>query len=157
MRGDVPRESVMVVVVARDRWVCTWHSRASRAWTMSRRRELMEKCEVVSAHVRDATRVGATWGDVYTALAEGYRAVGQPDAWREHFQGGPIGYAQREFELSPESHESPWWNEAIPVGCATAFNPSLAGGAKIEDTFVVGADALDLPHVDAALAAAQRR
>ena len=141
MRGDVPRESVMVVVVARSLGLHVALTRLASVDDVPRR-ELMEKCEVVSAHVRDATKVGATWGDVYGALAEGYRAVGQPDAWREHFQGGPIGYAQREFELSPESHESPWWNQAIPLGCATAFNPSLAGGAKIEDTFVVGADAL---------------
>ena len=63
---------------------------------------------------------------------------------REHFQGGPIGYGQREFELSPESQESPWWNEPVPVGCAVAFNPSVAGGAKIEDTYLVDGEGLTL-------------
>lgn len=141
MCGDVPQESLMVVVVARSQGLHVALTRlASRDEDASR--ELMEKCEIVNEHVRDATKVGSTWGDVYTALATGYGAVGQPEAWREHFQGGPIGYGQREFELSPQSQSSPWWNEAIPAGCATAFNPSLAGGAKIEDTFLVGGDSL---------------
>jgi antitoxin VapB len=141
MCGDVPRESVMIVVVARALGL---HVALTRLASVHDEvtRELMEKCEIVDEHVRAATRVGATWGEVYTALAQGYRTVGQPDAWREHFQGGPIGYGQREFELSPESQESRWWDEPIVVGCATAFNPSLAGGAKIEDTFVVGAEGL---------------
>jgi len=141
MCGDVPRESLMVVVVARSLGL---HVALTRLASVDERvsRELMEKCEIVSERVRDATTVGATWGEVYSALAKGYRTVGQPDAWREHFQGGPIGYGQREFELSPQSQESRWWNEPIPAGCATAFNPSLAGGAKIEDTFVVGGDSL---------------
>ncbi len=141
MCGDVPRRSVMVVVVARALGL---HVALTRLASVENEidQSLFERCEVVSERVRDATRVGATWGDVYTALAQGYREVGQAQAWREHFQGGPIGYAQREFELSPESSQSPWWREPIAAGCATAFNPSLAGGAKIEDTYVVGGDAL---------------
>lgn len=141
MCGDVPRRDLMVVVVARSLGL---HVALTRLASVDDAvtRELMEQCEIVNDHIRGATRVGATWGDVYAAMATGYRVVGQPDAWREHFQGGPIGYGQREFELSPASVESPWWKEPIPVGCATAFNPSLSGGAKIEDTFVVGTDSL---------------
>lgn len=141
MRGDVLQNSLMVVVVARSLGL---HVALTRLASVddTPRQELLEKCEVVNEHVRDAAKVGATWGDVYSALAEGYRVVGQPEAWREHFQGGPIGYAQREFELSPQSLESPWWRQAIPAGCALAFNPSLSGGAKIEDTFVVGGESL---------------
>lgn len=141
MRGDVAHRSVMVVVVARAFGL---HVALTRLASVDEVIDatLIERCEVVNQRVAEATKVGATWGDVYTALARGYREVGQPDAWREHFQGGPIGYAQREFELSPDSSRSPWWHEVIPAGCATAFNPSLAGGAKIEDTYVVGGDSL---------------
>jgi len=141
MRGDVAHTSVMVVVVARSLGL---HVALTRLASVDDEIDetLLERCEVVNERVREATRVGATWGDVYTALARGYREVGQPEAWREHFQGGPIGYAQREFELSPESSQSPWWREPIGAGSAIAFNPSLAGGAKIEDTYVVGGDSL---------------
>jgi len=141
MRGDVARRAVMVVVVARALGL---HVALTRLACVDDDidESLMQRCELVHERVRDATRVGATWGDLYSALAQGYREVGQPDAWREHFQGGPIGYAQREFELSPESSQSPWWREPVAAGCAVAFNPSLAGGAKIEDTYVVGDDEL---------------
>ncbi len=141
MCGDVPRRDLMVVVVARSLGM---HVALTRLASVDDgvTRELMERCEIVNEHVRGAAHVGATWGEVYTAMATGYRVVGQPEAWREHFQGGPIGYGQREFELSPASVESPWWKEPIPVGCAISFNPSLAGGAKIEDTFIVGNDSL---------------
>ncbi len=138
--GDVLARSAMVVVVARSLGLHVALTRLASVGDEVPASD-MERCEVVRERILDATKVGATWGDVYSALASGYREVGRPEAWREHFQGGPIGYAQREFELSPTSTESPWWREPIPAGCATAFNPSLAGGAKIEDTYVVGGDA----------------
>ena len=113
MRGDVTRRSVMVVVVARALGL---HVALTRLASVEDEidESLMERCELVHERVRDATRVGATWGDLYSALAQGYREVGQPDAWRE----------------------------PVAAGCAIAFNPSLAGGAKIEDTYVVGGDEL---------------
>jgi antitoxin VapB len=140
LRGDVLERSAMVVVVARSLGL---HVALTRLASVDDEvsASSMQECETVHERVRDATKVGATWGDVYSALARAYREVGHPDAWREHFQGGPIGYGQREFELSPTSTSSPWWCEPIPAGCASAFNPSLAGGAKIEDTYLVGADA----------------
>ena len=140
IRDDVLERSAMVVVVARSLGL---HVALTRLASVGDevRASSMEECETVHERVRDATKVGATWGDVYLALARAYDEVGHPEAWREHFQGGPIGYEQREFELSPTSTNSPWWCEPIPAGCASAFNPSLAGGAKIEDTYLVGGDA----------------
>ena len=139
LRGDVLERSAMVVVVARSLGL---HVALTRLASVGDEvpASLMERCETVHERVRDATKVGATWGEVYSALARGYLEVGEPEAWREHFQGGPIGYEQREFELSPLSTNSPWWREPVPAGCATSFNPSLAGGAKIEDTYLVGGD-----------------
>ena len=46
--------------------------------------------------------------------------------------------AQREFELAPTSAGSEWWTVPVEANSAVAFNPSLAGGAKIEDTYLVG-------------------
>ena len=137
MCGDVPAHALMAVVVARFSGLHVALTRLA-ATDPEESRGLMEKCQIVEDHVREALRVGATWGEVYEALGAGYRAVGQPDAWREHFQGGPIGYGQREFELSPGSADSRWWREPVATGCAVSFNPSLAGGAKIEDTYLVG-------------------
>lgn len=86
---------------------------------------------------------GSTYGRAALALGHGYAAIGQPLAWQEHYQGGPIGYAGREFEFAPAERGSRWWNCPIEVGHAVAWNPSLAGGAKVEDTFLVGLEGLE--------------
>jgi len=57
-----------------------------------------------------------------------------------HYQGGPIGFAQREFEIAPGQSESRWYREPVAAGHAIAWNPSLPGGAKLEDTYLVAAD-----------------
>ncbi len=68
-----------------------------------------------------------------------------PNAWEGHYQGGPIGYGQREFEIAPCQTDS-----RLVVGSHLfryrdlAFNPSLPGGAKDEDTFLVTADGIEL-------------
>lgn len=88
-----------------------------------------------------ASRPGATAGETLTALAAGYASERSPEAWRQHYQGGPIGYAQREFEIAPGQTDSPWWSTRLPEGCAVAWNPSLPGGAKDEDTYLISAGA----------------
>ncbi len=90
-----------------------------------------------------ASTPGATAGELMTVLDSAYRSEGFPDAWREHYQGGPIGYAQREFEIAPGQTRSRWWSTTLPLGAAVAWNPSIAGGAKDEDTFLVGATAVE--------------
>jgi len=86
-----------------------------------------------------ACRPGATTADVLAELADGYASEGAAGAWRQHYQGGPIGYAQREFEIAPGQVDSPYSSMALPEGSAVAWNPSLPGGAKDEDTFLVRA------------------
>ncbi|GAB2825562.1 M24 family metallopeptidase [Alpinimonas psychrophila] len=89
--------------------------------------------KTLSAHLS-----GSTYGSVLEAIDEAYAAEGHSGAWREHYQGGPIGYAQREFEISPVQTDSRWWQEPISPGNAVAWNPSVAGGGKDEDTYIVG-------------------
>ncbi len=50
---------------------------------------------------------GGTWGESIDVLAAAYKALGYDGAWREHYQGGPIGFEQREFELAPPLQRSP--------------------------------------------------
>ena len=80
---------------------------------------------------------GAAYGHALAALDRGYAAAGRPGAWREQYQGGPIGYRQREFEIVPEQTESRWFGTRIEAGHALAWNPSVAGGGKAEDTYLV--------------------
>lgn len=99
---------------------------------------------VIESRVLDACRPGATYGQLVEALAAGYAEVGALEAWREHYQGGPVGYRQREFEIAPGQVDSPWWDRPVAAGDAVAYNPSLAGGGKIEDTFLVTDDGPEL-------------
>jgi Xaa-Pro dipeptidase len=92
----------------------------------------------VEAAMLAASRPGATYGEVLSACERAYAQVGRPEAWQEHYQGGPVGYRQREFELAPNQRQSRWFGQVIEPGHAVAWNPSLAGGGKSEDTFLVG-------------------
>ena len=92
--------------------------------------------------VLDASRPSATYGDALLALADGYANAGHAGEWRNHYQGGPIGYRQREFEIVPSQVDSRWFTAPIAVGTALAWNPSVAGGGKCEDTYLVEEDSL---------------
>jgi Xaa-Pro aminopeptidase len=91
----------------------------------------------VESRMLAASRVGATYGDVLSVCDEAYAEVGHPGAWREHYQGGPIAYRQREFEIVPGQRDSTWYDQRIEAGHAVAWNPSVAGGGKVEDTFLI--------------------
>jgi antitoxin VapB len=84
-----------------------------------------------------ACRPGRSYADALTALDRGYAAAGYPGGWAGHYQGGPVGYAQREFEIAPGQLGSRWPAEPIRAGHAVAWNPSLPGGAKVEDTYLI--------------------
>ncbi len=101
-----------------------------------------EKALEVEAAMLTASRPGATYGDVMRACEVAYAQAGHPGAWQEHYQGGPIGYRQREFEIAPVQHECRWFSQPIEAGHAVAWNPSVAGGGKSEDTFLVEDDGL---------------
>lgn len=82
---------------------------------------------------------GATYGTAAESLAAAYAAAGADGEWKNHYQGGPVGFAQREFEIAPGQTESRWYGQRIEAGHAVAWNPSLPGGAKSEDTYLVTA------------------
>jgi Xaa-Pro aminopeptidase len=83
------------------------------------------------------------YGDVLTVLDQAYAREGAPGGWAGHYQGGPIGYAQREFEIAPSQRDSRWYATPVAAGQAVAWNPSLPGGAKAEDTYLVSPAGLE--------------
>jgi Xaa-Pro aminopeptidase len=89
-------------------------------------------CAVEAAMIT-ATKPGWRWMDVLRTGQAAYRAAGFDGEWREHVQGGPIGYLSREFDVVPGT---PSGSEVIAAGTAFAWNPTVRG-AKSEDTFVV--------------------
>ena len=91
--------------------------------------------EVVAAAV-----LGRSYGHLAETLAGAYARSGHPEEWRNHFQGGPIAYQQREFEIAPGEVTSRWYDLEVEKGHAVAYNPSLPGGPKVEDTYLIGVD-----------------
>jgi Xaa-Pro aminopeptidase len=71
-----------------------------------------------------------TAGDVFGEIRDAYAAVGHPDEWREHHQGGAAGFAGREWIATPTGAET------VVTPMAFAWNPTVEG-AKSEDTVLV--------------------
>jgi Xaa-Pro dipeptidase len=139
--GAPVRRIVMAVVVARRGGLHVAATRFAAAapldpsYASLRRRVLSIEDAVLSA-----CRPGASYGTALAALDAGYARAGAPGGWAGHYQGGPIGFAQREFEIAPDQPGSRWYREPIAAGHAIAWNPSLPGGAKTEDTYLLTGD-----------------
>ncbi|ELZ40198.1 M24 family metallopeptidase [Halorubrum tebenquichense] len=74
-----------------------------------------------------------TAGDVFAAIREAYDAVGFPDEWENHHQGGAAGFAGREWIATPDG------DEPVRRSMGYAWNPTVRG-TKSEDTHLVAAD-----------------
>jgi Xaa-Pro aminopeptidase len=86
--------------------------------------------EVDAAMLR-ASRPGTPVNEILRVAADTYERLGFPDEWRRHHQGGITGYAGREIFATP-GDETP-----LPQSGAVAWNPSVTGGGKSEDTALV--------------------
>jgi antitoxin VapB len=142
--GDRPTTTVMAVLVARRGGLHVALTRHAATAAAPQLAAGLAACRRIHRSVLAAAVPGATYGDLLQALAAGYATAGHADGWQEHYQGGPIGFGQREFEIAPVQTDSPWFAEELAVGVALAFNPSLPGGAKDEDTYLLGHDGLEL-------------
>jgi Xaa-Pro dipeptidase len=139
--GAPVRRLAMAVVVARRAGL---HAAATRFASAGRLDAgyvaLRARVLAIEADVLRACRPEATYGTALAELDGAYARAGAPGGWAGHYQGGPIGFGQREFEIAPCQRESRWHAEPIRAGHAVAWNPSLPGGAKAEDTYIVTAD-----------------
>ncbi len=109
-----------------------------------RRHRAAARVEATAIAATRAAAIGAlgegsgpgTAGDVFATIREAYDAVGFPDEWMQHHQGGAAGYAGREWIATPDAkhpvHE--------PMGYA--WNPTVRG-TKSEDTHLVAADRIE--------------
>lgn len=78
-----------------------------------------------------ATRPGESLRVILGRAIQAYAAVGFPEEWRLHHQGGPAGYEPREYLATLQAED------VVSAGQAYAWNPSISG-AKSEDTILVG-------------------
>ena len=84
----------------------------------------------VNAHLIAATRIGASASELFATAADTYREFGYPGEEFRHHQGGPTGYAEREWLAAPTATERVMNHQAF------AWNPSVQGG-KVEDTILM--------------------
>lgn len=134
--GDTTIRSRIMLVMVAERWGL--HVALTRirefeppSADLVRRTEAVRS---VQAAMHDATRPGVTLGKVLDAGRAAYAAAGYPDEWRDHHQGGTIGYQARErIALLGDP-------TVIDPDMAFAWNPSIAG-AKAEDTLVLAGGA----------------
>ncbi|HEX6702059.1 MAG TPA: M24 family metallopeptidase [Gaiellaceae bacterium] len=100
--------------------------------------QLTKACAEIDAAVLEASRPGRTLGEVFADLARAYEEHGFPDEWRRHHQGGLTGYKGREDFATPTEETR------LPPTCAVAWNPSITGGAKSENTALVSAAGVEI-------------
>lgn len=105
-------------------------------WLEERHRAAARVEATALAATREAADAGGTAGDVFAAIRDAYEAVGWPEEWREHHQGGAAGYAGREWFAAP-GHEGP-----VTAPMAYAWNPTVEG-AKSEDTVLLADGAFE--------------
>jgi len=91
----------------------------------------------VDAAFNAATRIGARIGDVFKTGLDAYAAQGYPEEWKLHHQGGPTGYAPRDYRATLQTDDLVLRNQAF------AWNPSIAG-TKSEDTVIATPDGLEI-------------
>jgi Xaa-Pro aminopeptidase len=91
----------------------------------------MQAAAEVDAAMLRASQPSRPVNEILRVAAEAYERLGFPEEWRRHHQGGITGYAGREVFATPKN-ETP-----LPRAGAVAWNPSVSGGGKSEDTALV--------------------
>ena len=88
-----------------------------------------EAVMAVDAAFIAATRVGARIGNVFKKGLAAYAAQGFAQEWNNHHQGGPTGYAARDYRATEAT------DDVVQINQAFAWNPSITG-TKSEDTII---------------------
>ena len=76
------------------------------------------------------TKAGRPIYEIFNAGLKEYKATGYAEEWKLHHQGGPTGYAGRDFFGTADEKRKVLPNQAF------AWNPSITG-TKSEDTIIV--------------------
>ena len=91
----------------------------------------------IHSELLHATRPGATSAQLFDVAHKAYTSAGAAEEIELHHQGGPCGYTERDWLITPTGEET----VALPQ--AFAYNPSLRG-AKAEDTALATEDAVEI-------------
>jgi len=132
--GNEIKRTVMLVVCGRRQGLIVSATRLMHFGPLPE--DLRKKHDAVvrvDAAFNAHTRVGARIGDIFKAGLKAYADQGYPDEWKLHHQGGPTGYAPRDYRATADSDDLVQPNQAF------AWNPSITG-TKSEDTIIATAD-----------------
>ncbi len=91
----------------------------------------------IHSRLLHSTDPGATSAQLFAVASEAYKSVGAPEEIERHHQGGPCGYGERDWLITPHGQDR------VTLPQALAYNPSLRG-AKVEDTALVSEDAVEI-------------
>lgn len=92
-----------------------------------------EKVQYVFSLMQTMMKEGVSYSEHFDRIKEAYCDVGYEEEWKLHHQGGPTGYACREFIVKP------YEKRFIKNMQAYAWNPSITG-TKCEDTTLLSDD-----------------
>ena len=84
----------------------------------------------IHSELLHASRPGATSAQLFAVAEKAYASAGAAEEIELHHQGGPCGYTEREWLITPSGEQT------VVLPQAFAYNPSLRG-AKVEDTALV--------------------
>jgi Xaa-Pro aminopeptidase len=136
--AQIGRHALLAVTAERDGLHVSMTRLASFGAPSHDLRDLVRKASFVDAAALDASRPGKTLGHIFARIEEAYAAHGFPGEWRRHHQGGLTGYSGREVFAVPGDPT------VIPPSAAVAWNPSITGGAKSEDTALVTEEGIEV-------------
>jgi len=127
------RQAVMVVLCAR-RWglICSVTRLVHFGELSPELKRKHAAVAYVDAVFLSSSRPGVPLATVFAKAQAAYREWGYTNEWRFHHQGGPTGYLEREFTVTPETSR----DLRVQHNMALAWNPSIAG-TKSEDTILV--------------------
>lgn len=84
-----------------------------------------------------ATRPGVPARDVLRKGIEAYARHGYPEEWKNHHQGGSIGYTGRDYRVTGHTPD------VVEANQAFTWNPSLRG-TKSEDTILAAPEGVEM-------------
>jgi Xaa-Pro aminopeptidase len=133
--SDLPFGRVGLIVVCAQRFglVASLSRAMSFGPAPERALEALQRVWTVEAAMLAASHADVRTRAVLDAARAAYAAIGAPDAWTEHHQGGPAGYLPRDWLATPDE------GRPLLAGTPLAWNPSLPW-AKSEDTFLLGTE-----------------
>jgi len=134
--NEITRTVMLVVCGRRNGLIVSATRIVSFGRVSNELRKKHQAVVAVDAAFNGATKIGARIGDVFKAGLAAYAEQGYPEEWKLHHQGGPTGYAPREYRATPDTDDLVLENQAF------AWNPSITG-TKSEDTVIATSAGLE--------------